>query len=91
MNARVFLSTIFLVLIALGAGSCGTAKKNCLVIPAQIELVGERREAAMRELENRATQVDRLRASLERSQRQYDELLSEQALLDSLMSHASED
>jgi len=91
MKGRIVLSVAALGLIALAAGSCGSAKKNCMVIPAQIDLVGERREAALRDLETRAKQVDRLQTSLERSRREYDELLAEKALLDSLMATGAED
>jgi len=73
-----------LLLIGLMAESCG-GSRNCLVIPAQIDLVAERREAAMKELENRATQVDRVQSSLDRAAKRYEELLREQALLDSLL------
>ncbi len=91
MKGRIVLSVAALGLIALAAGSCGSAKKNCVVIPAQIDLVGERREAALRDLETRAKQVDRLQTSLERSRREYNELLAEKALLDSLMATGAED
>ena len=91
MKGRIVLSVAALALIALAAGSCRSAKKNCVVIPAQIDLVGERREAALRDLETRAKQVDRLQTSLERSRREYNELLAEKALLDSLMATGAED
>jgi len=78
------LGVAVLVALALLASSCGGAGRNCLVIPAQIEMNQERREAALSSLENKARQVDRMRSSLQRAQERYDELQAERALLDSL-------
>jgi hypothetical protein len=55
-----------------------------MVIPAQIELVNERRTAHLKELENKARQVDRMRASLDRARGRLEQLQAEKALLDSL-------
>jgi hypothetical protein len=55
-----------------------------MVIPAQIDLVRERRTAHLKDLENKAKQVDRMRASLERAQSRLEDLKAERALLDSL-------
>ncbi len=84
MKGRMCFGGGVLLLIGLMVGSCG-GSRNCLVIPAQIDLVAERREAAMKELENRATQVDRVQSSLDRAARRYEEILREKALLDSLL------
>lgn len=71
--------------LSLSAMSCGGgARRNCLVIPAQVDLLKERRTAVLRDLENKAKQVDRMRASLDRAMKNYDEKLAEKALLDSL-------
>ncbi len=73
-------------IVCLAVSSCGgSAGRNCLVIPAQIDLVQERKEAALKDLENKAKQVDRMRGSLRRSLDRYSELEAEKALLDSLM------
>jgi hypothetical protein len=72
-------------LAALVAGSVGCgARRNCLVIPAQVELVRERRQAALRDLETKANQVDRTLASIERVQQRLKELQTEKSFLDSL-------
>ncbi len=84
MRRSVGLWLGVLALIGVSATSCGSAGRNCLVIPAQIELVQERREAALKELENKARQVDRMRASLERSAERLEELQAEKALLDQI-------
>ncbi len=68
----------------LTVASCGGGGRNCLVIPAQIELVAERRAAQIKDLENKANQVDRMQGSLERSRTRLAELQAEKALLDSL-------
>jgi hypothetical protein len=72
---------VLLGLCLTGAACGGAAGRNCLVIPAQLELVQERREAALKELENKATSVDRMRASLTRSQERLKELQDEKAML----------
>ena len=71
--------------IALAAGNiqCGTSR-NCLVIPRQLELVQQRRDAAMKALENNANQVDRTRTSIENARVRLQELQREKAILDSL-------
>jgi len=74
----------FLLLgLCLAGDGCGgaAAGRNCLVIPAQIEIVQERREAALKDLENKATSVDRMRTSLARSQERLEELQAEKAML----------
>ena len=90
MKARGWFAGGVLLLIGLVAGSCG-GNRNCLVIPAQIDLVTERREAAMTELENRATQVDRMQSSVDRAVNRYEDLLKEKALLDSLLTAGGAD
>ncbi len=79
-NMRLAAGVVFLVL---GLGACGTPR-NCLVIPAQVDLVKERREAAMRDLETKANQVDRTRSSMEHVEARLKELQQEKAFLDSL-------
>lgn len=71
-------------LLAVGAVGCGGGIRNCLVIPAQIELVEERRTAALTELENTAHQVDRMHSSIERVRARLEELRAEKVFLDSL-------
>ncbi len=71
------------VLLVLGLAGCG-GPRNCLVIPAQIDLVKERREAALKDLEMKANQVDRTRSSMEHVQQRLKELQQEKAFLDSL-------
>jgi hypothetical protein len=71
------------VFLVLGVGACA-APRNCLVIPAQIDLVKERREAALKDLETKANQVDRTRSSMEHVQERLKELQQEKAFLDSL-------
>ena len=73
-----------LVLLTVSAPGCGGGPRNCLVIPAQVELVEERRTAALTELENTAHQVDRMHASIERVEARLVELRAEKAFLDSL-------
>jgi hypothetical protein len=74
---------LLLLGLSLTGAACSRASagRNCLVIPAQLELVQERREAALKELENKATSVDRMRASLERAQERLQELQAEKAML----------
>lgn len=73
-------------IVCLAVSSCGgSAGRNCLVIPAQIDLVRERKDAALKNLENKAKQVDRMRGSLRRSLDRYSDLEAEKALLDSLI------
>lgn len=84
-RSRLWILGALLVVLPLGALSCsGGAQRNCLVIPAQVDLLKERRTAALRDLENKAKQVDRLRSSLDRAIKNYEEKLAEKALLDSL-------
>jgi hypothetical protein len=66
-----------------GVTGCG-APRNCVVIPLQIDLVKQRRDAALTELENGAKQVDRVRATIEQARVKVLELEQEKALLDSL-------
>ncbi len=73
------------VVLILAVSSCCGSGRNCQVIPAQVDLVKERREAAIKVLENEAKRVDRMRSSLERAMKRYDDLKVEKALLDSLM------
>ena len=79
-SKRLATGVVFLVL---GVGACGTPR-NCLVIPAQIDLVKERREAALKDLETKANQVDRTRSSMEHVQQRLTELQQEKSFLDSL-------
>lgn len=66
-----------------GLAGCGTPR-NCLVIPLQIDLVKQRRDAAMAELQNGAEHVDRVRTTIEQAREKVVELEREKALLDSL-------
>ncbi len=75
---------LLLGLCLTGAACGGAAGRNCLVIPAQIELVQERREAELKKLETTASSVDRMRSSLERSQQRLTELQAEKALLEQM-------
>jgi len=82
---RSLLRTGALLLIpAAGVMSCGTPR-NCLVIPAQVELLEERRTAALTDLENTASQVERQYSSIERMRAQLETLRAEKAFLDSLL------
>lgn len=83
MRSRVCLSMAAGALLALLAAGCGS-QNACRVIPVQIELVKERRDAAMKELENGANQVDRMAATIEQSRQRVTDLEREKALLDSL-------
>jgi len=84
MSSRVILGlTISLLALAGGLAGCGTPR-NCVVIPLQIDLVKQRRDAALTELENGAKQVDRVRTSIEQARVKVQELEQEKALLDSL-------
>ncbi len=75
---------LLLGLCLTGVACGGAAGRNCLVIPAQIELVQERREAALKTLETTATSVDRMRSSMERAQQRLTELQAEKALLEQM-------
>ena len=75
---------LLLGLCLTGAACGGAAGRNCLVIPAQIEIAQERREAELKKLEATATSVDRMRASLERAQQRLTELQAEKALLEQM-------
>jgi hypothetical protein len=70
-------------ILVLLAGGCGQPR-NCLVIPAQIELVQERREAMLSELEAVALRVDRRLGALQSTKTRLEQLRAEKALLDSL-------
>lgn len=84
-RVRLRVLGVLLMALPLFMASCGGgAGRNCLVIPAQVDLLMERRTASLRDLENKAKQVDRMRASLERSIKNYEEKLTEKALFDSL-------
>ncbi len=74
---------IGLLALAGGLAGCGTPR-SCLVIPLQVDLVKQRRDAALTELENGAKQVDRVRATIEQARQKVLELEREKALLDSL-------
>jgi len=74
-----------LTVLVLGLAGCGTPR-NCLVIPAQIDLVRERREAALKDLETKANQVDRTQNSIEHVRRRVAELQAEKDFLDRLPS-----
>ena len=86
MRKSTGLWVLLLPGLCLAGAACGSAAggRNCLVIPAQIELVQERREAALKQLENTATSVDRMRTSLERSQQRFTELQAEKALFEQM-------
>ncbi len=83
MNRSMGVWALLLLGLSVAGAGCGgaAAGRNCLVIPAQLELVQERREAALKELENKATSVDRMRVSLERYRERLEELKAEKAML----------
>jgi hypothetical protein len=83
MRTRILWLAACLAVLMVGAGACG-GPRNCLVIPAQIDLVSERRAAALKDLETKANQVDRTVASIERVQQRLKDLQGEKAFLDSL-------
>ncbi|MCK4412175.1 MAG: hypothetical protein KAY32_01390 [Candidatus Eisenbacteria sp.] len=70
-------------ILIVSVGGCGQPR-NCLVIPAQIELVQERRDALLTELEATAQRVDRRLAALQSTKTRFEGLQAEKALLDSL-------
>ncbi|MBM3317523.1 MAG: hypothetical protein FJY75_06680 [Candidatus Eisenbacteria bacterium] len=72
-----------LAVAALACCGCGS-RRACRVIPLQIELVEQRREAAIGQLEAGALQVDRLTTSIAQARERLAELEREKALLDSL-------
>ena len=72
-----------LALLVLGIAGCGTPR-NCLVIPAQVDLVRERREAALKDLETKANQVDRTKNSIVHVRQRVQELTTEKEFLDRL-------
>jgi len=72
-----------LTVLVLGLAGCGTPR-NCLVIPAQVDLVRERREAALKDLETKANQVDRTQNSIQHVQQRVQELQTEKDFLDRL-------
>jgi hypothetical protein len=72
-----------LTVLVLGLAGCGTPR-NCLVIPAQIDLVRERRQAALKDLETKANQVDRTKNSIQHVQQRVQELQTEKDFLDRL-------
>ena len=80
---------ILLGIVALLLGSCGSGGRNCLVIPAQIDILQERKAAALLDLETKAKQVDRLAASLAKTRSGVEKLRAEMALLDSLLDEDS--
>jgi len=83
MKKRILRLAACLAVLMVGAGACG-GPRNCLVIPAQIDLVNERRDAALKDLETKANQVDRTVASIERVQQRLKDLQTEKTFLDSL-------
>ena len=72
------------IVIVAGSGCGGGGPRNCLVIPAQIDLVKERRDALLEDLEGTARRVDRQAGTLETAKRRLAELQAQEALLDSL-------
>jgi len=87
MKTRLSRIVLFcIVLVALAGLHCGGGgPRNCLVIPAQIDLVKERREALLADLEATARRVDRQAGTLETVKTRYESLRQERALLDSLI------
>ena len=75
---------LLLVVIPAIWGCGGGGPRNCLVIPAQIEIVKERRDALLTELEGTARKVDRQAGTLAAAKARHGELLAQKALLDSL-------
>ena len=84
MSRTLLWMAVLLVVLSVGLGACG-GPRNCLIIPAQIELVEERRTVALAELENTARQLDRTRTSIERVRSRLEEVRAEKAFLDSLL------
>ena len=79
------LGAALLVAVGVGGVGCGSSRPhNCMVIPAQIELLQERREAMLNQLEGIATRVDRQASTLATVRERYEKLEAEKALLDSL-------
>ena len=77
---------LMLGVLALMLGSCaGGSGRNCLIIPAQVDLLQERKESALLDLETKAKQVDRLTASLVRTKENLAEMQAEKTLLDSIL------
>ncbi len=76
-------------LLMVGTGCGGGGPRNCLVIPAQIDLVKERRDALLDDLENTAKRVDRQAATLETAKQRLKDLQREKALIDSLSNTAA--
>lgn len=89
MTERLLGGAIILCALAALAG-CG-GPRNCLVIPAQVEMLEERRTAALTKLENTARSVDRMQASIERVQARIAELQAQKGLLDSLITEPEEE
>jgi len=77
---------LFVAVLALAGLHCGGGgPRNCVVIPAQIELVKERREAMLADLEATARRVDRQAGTLASVRNRLETLQHEKALLDSLI------
>ncbi len=72
-----------LIALALAVSSCGGGR-NCLVIPAQVDLVSQRREAEIKTLETKANRLDRMKRSLEASKKRCEDLKAEKLLLEEL-------
>ncbi len=83
MKMAILRTVGVLFALTLGLGACG-GQRNCMVIPAQVDLLRERREVALRDLENKANQVDRSLASVRRIEERLLELNAEKAVLDSV-------
>jgi cell division protein FtsB len=85
MKRSLCRNGLILGVLALMLNSCGTGGRNCLIIPAQVDLLKERKESALLDLENKARQVDRLSESLVRTKENLADMQAEKALLDSLI------
>jgi predicted small lipoprotein YifL len=83
MRNRLLGALLLMAILAI-CGCGGGGPRNCLVIPAQIEIVKERRDALLTELEGTARRVDRQAGTLAAAKARFDELLAQKALLDSL-------
>ncbi len=85
MKRSLCRNGLLVIVLALMLNSCGSGGRNCLIIPAQVDLLQERKESALLDLENKARQVDRLTESLERTKENLADMEAEKALLDSLI------
>ncbi|MFH1143369.1 MAG: hypothetical protein V1774_02355 [Candidatus Eisenbacteria bacterium] len=84
MKTRLPGILLMLSILAFAGVQCGGGPRNCLVIPAQIDILQERRDALLADLEATARRVDRQASTLETARKHVGELEAERALIDSL-------